>query len=58
MVMIKIIEWHKEFLNWIKHMLWLLKQALGNFILGNYKDAEEALYLLKIHLCYEGKRIK
>ncbi len=39
-------------------ILWLLKEAVVNFIRGNFRDSKQALLLVWIHIRYEHKRIK
>jgi hypothetical protein len=41
-----------------KHMLWLFKQMVVNFLKGDIDGAVEAYYFVKIHWNYKSKRIR
>jgi len=46
-------------LDWHKQLWWFIGRFLKHLILErNLCAAEESLAWMKIHICYEGKRIK
>jgi hypothetical protein len=54
----EIIEEHKKFLGDCKHMLWLFKQMVMNFLKGDIDESIEAWYFVKIHWNYKSVKIK
>lgn len=51
----RIINFKKE--DW-KHIGWLLKTMIKNFIKGDIGEFIEGFYLIKLHLNYDSTRIK
>jgi hypothetical protein len=47
----------KDFINDIKHMSWLFKTMIISFVKGDFHEAKESYYLMKIHWNYKSKRI-
>jgi hypothetical protein len=48
----------KQVYYWIEHFLWLHKQMIKHFLLGDFEGSYEAWIWLKIHCKYKSKRIK
>lgn len=38
-----------------KHVTWLFRNMIKQFIIGDFHEAKEAYYWIKIHLSYNGK---
>jgi hypothetical protein len=51
----RILNFDKK--DW-KHILWLLKNSVIQLFKGNLSESKEALYWVKIHICYDSHRVK
>ena len=49
----RIINFDKE--DW-KHIWWLFKNMIKQFMLFNFKESHEAFLWIKIHLMYDNRR--
>lgn len=45
-----------KFIGDCKHMGWLFKQMIKDFLIGNYSGANEAWFLIKLHWNYSSER--
>lgn len=50
----RVIKFNKQ--DW-KHCRWLFKNMIKQFLMFEFKEAQETYYWLKIHLGYDSKRI-
>lgn len=48
----------KEFCQSFKHMLWLWKQMIVLWCIGDFEGSYEAWLLIKLHWNYDGKKVK
>lgn len=52
-----IINEHKKFFSDCKHMSWLFKMMIVNFLKGNLHEAQESYYWMRIHWNYKSRKI-
>lgn len=52
----KILNKRRKFLAWhdVKHIWWLARNAVKQSCKGNWGDAVEAIYLIRVHLKYDS----